>query len=439
MNCSNCNAEITLTDAKFCSTCGKPLNTATGPVGGSQKPATQISIAQDIATASPESHVTGLSVGQIRGEVNITGGHVVLHTSEETNLKLLDSISTEIKAQTAAGIAGAQLPQRMDEANEKLDTLLQLLRERDSAGRQLQGVSAANAYVTRVDLLLKKATLLKIKADQMMLDHVERGKSRVNVRSGQIDLNALMAGFDPRAHDAVLNEARALLDEARSLDPTNTEVLLHLAELLIQVTEDDPSDERRLLYEVQSLLRNPKDDTERFRLAQATFLLSTSHDPVDTDSLSDARAMFHALGRTDWTRHCDDLLESTGHFVQQQSFGNSWDGPAASGTTPRGNLPQPFSPIGSWNVQIMDAFGSTLQMSLRPDGSFTANQNVPLTGANLPAEGQWLFNPVNGFLQMHGMIAGFQPFALGIAVQGWQGNGYYGVGSDGIAYVLRRA
>jgi hypothetical protein len=37
--------------------------------------------------------------------VKITGGQVVLHTSEATNLKLLDSISTEIKAQTAAGIS----------------------------------------------------------------------------------------------------------------------------------------------------------------------------------------------------------------------------------------------------------------------------------------------------------------------------------------------
>lgn len=423
MNCPSCNSEIKNAEAKFCSSCGTKLPELTKP----EKPRTDIAINQDVSTAQAGSDVTGLRVEQVQGEVHIQSNQVVLQASEGTNLKLLESISTEIKTQTAAGVAGSKLPERLDEANDKLDSLLKLLRDRESVGQRLEGVTAAGTRISRVDLLLKKAALLKINAEQMMLDHVERNKGRFDTTPGQVDMEAIFEDFDSAAYDSTLNEAKDLLDEARSLEPSNTEVLLHLAELLIQVTVDDPSDERRVLYEVQSLLRNPKDDVERFRLAQATFLLATSHEPMDTNSLRDAREMFASLGRNDWTRHCDDLLASEGSG-QVTSAGHGMTAP-----------PQQFTPHGAWNVQIMDAFSSTMQMTLNPDGQFAATQYVPAMGTNLQVSGGWFFNPMNSLLQLQGLIGGMQPFMLGITVQGWQGDGFFGVGTDGIAYILRQA
>lgn len=427
MNCPNCKATVPDTTAKFCSSCGTPLAAAAASPPQSR---TNLSVNQTVSSAAAGADVTGLRVGGIQGDVHIQSGQVVLQTSEAVGLKLLDSISTEIQTHTAAGIAGSKVPERLVEANGKLDALLKFMQEREAGGQRLDGVSAAGTHISRVDLLLKKATLLKIQAEQMMLDQVDRKKTRINLASGQVDLNDLFKGFDSQAHDAKLTEAKALLNEARCLDPTNTEVLLHLAELLTQITEDDPSDERRVLYEVQSLLRNPKDDTERFRLAQATFLLATSHEPFDAGSLRDARDMFSKLGRSDWTRHCDELLAAAGGNQPQAPPAQHHGAPAT---------PQQFNPMGSWNVQVMDALGSTMELHLAPDGSFSASQIVPMTGFSLQASGRWAFSPYNTFLQMQGLLNGFKPFMLGIAVQGWQGEAYYGVGTDGIAYLLKRA
>lgn len=435
MNCPSCNSEIRNPEAKFCTSCGAKLSEASE----ADNRRTEITVNQDVSAAQAGSDVIGLRVEEVHGEVHIQSGEVVLQASEGTNLKLLESISTEIKTQTAAGVAGSKLPEKIDEANEKLDSLLNLLRDRETAEQRLDGVTAAGTHITRVELLLKKATLLKINAEQMMLDHVERNKGRIDTSSGQVDMQAVFEDFESPAYDSTLNEARNLLDEARSLEPSNTEVLLHLAELLIQVTVDDPSDERRVLYEVQSLLRNPKDDIERFRLAQATFLLATSHEPMDMNSLSDVREMFASLGRSDWTRHCDDLLASRGSGQARGSHqGSQPNRPDQDGQGMAG-LPLQFMPQGVWNVQIMDSFSSTMHLTLNQNGQFSATQSVPAMNTTVQVSGGWFHNPMNSYLQLQGLIGGIQPFMLGITVQGWQGDGFFGVGTDGIAYILRQA
>ena len=86
----------------------------------------------------------------------------------------------------------------------------------------------------------------------------------------------------------------------------------------------------------------------------------------------------------------------------------------------------------------MDAVGSTMALSLAPNGLFQATQQVPMTGMTLQASGQWAFNPMNALLQLQGSIGPFQPFMLGIFIQGWQGDAFYGVGTDGIAYALSK-
>jgi len=234
-----------------------------------------------------------------------------------------------------------------------------------------------------------------------------------------------------------------LLEEANQLDPTNTEVLLHMAELLIELTPDDPTDEQRLLYRVKQLLREPKDQAEQFRLAQATFLYATTSDPIRFNELSEARELFAKLGKATWVKHCDELLRSTheGGSVSSPSQPDNppWLQPSSPPPTQQAPvLQQVFQPVGRWMVQVGDAVGSTMTLNLAPNGGFEAEQQAGL-GISIKGAGQWVFVPQQRMLQLQGLIGGFQPFMLGITIQAQQNNGYYGVGSDGYGYFLVRA
>jgi hypothetical protein len=97
----------------------------------------------------------------------------------------------------------------------------------------------------------------------------------------------------------------------------------------------------------------------------------------------------------------------------------------------------PFQPVGRWHIQVGDAMGSTMDVNLAPNGTFMAQQTA--MGMNIQAAGQWAFVPQNQMLQLQGLVNGFQPFMLGIVVQGQQGNGYFGVGTDGYPYQFTRS
>jgi hypothetical protein len=101
--------------------------------------------------------------------------------------------------------------------------------------------------------------------------------------------------------------------------------------------------------------------------------------------------------------------------------------------------PQPFQPVGRWRIQVSDAIGSTMMLNLFPNGTFQASQQLGPMGATVQAAGQWIFTPYNNMLQIQGLINGFQPFSLGIAIQGQQGNTYYGTGTDSYGYALSRS
>jgi hypothetical protein len=211
-------------------------------------------------------------------------------------------------------------------------------------------------------------------------------------------------------------------------------VLLNLAQLLIELTPDDPSDEQRLLYRIQRLLSAPKDDTERFRLAQASFLLATRTEPPHAEALRDARQMFEQLGRREWVRQCDDLLRSV-----DASFGSP-PGALPPLVHPAPALPPiaPFQPQGRWFFRLTDGRASVITVDFHPNGMFGAVQQAGPYAPVVQAQGQWLFNPYTHTLQFQGMVNNFTPFMLGIAIQHAQPNGYYGVGTDSCAYFISR-
>jgi hypothetical protein len=379
----------------------------------------------------------------VEGSGNIFGKNVTTienQTNQTINLNLsleaselfgkIAAMKTELRPGEAAGIQGSKTPEDNAEVQKGINEILELLKTPGKSGQFAREIQAGDLRISRVDLLVKKATLLKTEADQMLFDHLERNKNKIEqarARTGQVDLNSVFKDFDETARMSRLKEAYALLQEANELDPTNTEVLLHIAKLLIELTPDDTSDETRILYRIRNLLGSPKDDTERFHLAQATFLLATTSEPMHIESLSDARAMFEKLGRTEWVRQCDDLIAARGRDASYRAM------------EPASALPQMagFQPVGNWHIRVMDAVGSTMLLNINPDSTFQAVQQ--LSGLNIHAVGQWVFNPYNQMLQLQGMVNDFQPFMLGIIIQGQQYNGYNGTGTDGYGYFMTRA
>ncbi|MGQ0604666.1 MAG: hypothetical protein ACT4QE_23550 [Anaerolineales bacterium] len=359
-----------------------------------------------------------IAAGDIVGRDKITQNvYLQVVGSDQAGLvQQIAAIRTELqpKGQTQTGARNLEAMEKsLQEILSKVQTL--------EANKQ---VAAVDGQAARADLLLKRAILFKSDAEQMMLDAVRKNAARQQLPPGQrveIDLGNYLAGFDEGAYEAKLHEAQRQLQEANVLDPGNIETMLHLASVLGQLTTD-PTERERLLYQVQSLLHFPKNDTERFQLAQATYLLAISREPNHPDMLRRARDMFAQLGQTGWVEQCDSILRSLG---------------SGYGTGPGGAPPAPAFQPGRWTIQIGDMVRSVMWLDFYPNGVVQGMQRAGFVQAQL--NGQWGFNPANNWLQVNGFINGFQPFMLSLFFQGLdpQGN-LVAQGGDGLTYWFTR-
>lgn len=219
-------------------------------------------------------------------------------------LKEIVDVSTAFSPSEVAGIQGGKKAQDNEVVLKGIDEIL------EKSGQSAKDIQAGDLKISRVDLLLKKAKLLGAEADQKFFDYcvknLEKVQHRIAVKSqsgssvfdfmvNQDIQKEIYPDYEWTAHMTKIKESYALLKEANELDPTNTEVLLHMASLLIILTPDDTRDEIEILYRIRSLLGYPKDDTERFYLAQATFLLAISM--RNNELLRDARALFEKLAQ----------------------------------------------------------------------------------------------------------------------------------------------
>jgi len=392
----------------------------------------------DVVAATGGSNIVGKEI-TIKGDVN--NYYVTLTPEQMQWMKGIKAMPTEVQPGNAAGIEGGKTaPASSGSQKGNSELMTGILEALEKQGKDATEVAAGDMHFSRVELLMKKAVLLKTDADQMLIDHASKKTARQPGPSFQVDLNKIFADFDESTWTKKLKEAYALLEEANQIDPTDTEVLLHIAQLLIVLTPDDPSDEQRVLYRIQNLLNAPRDDIERFRLAQTTFLLASTRKPMQLDSIRDARLMFDKLGRPEWVRQCDDLLASAGYsplpgsgmpYVQPSP--DRWTNVTAGPVQPAAP-PAVFQPAGRWHVQITD--GTQMSLNLYPNGTFQAIQQV--YGMSIQGTGQWAFSPYNNMLQLQGLINGIQPFMLGIIIQSSQGAGYFGVGTDGHGYTMMR-
>jgi len=403
---------------------------------------------RSIEISKPDGDVIGVGIdgnGNIIGkEITIQGNIIqLINPSSEAVAQFSEiaSIGTEVTTFASGGtLQSSATPREPDKIEKTITELLALLKSSVAKEGELQ---AGAVQFSRVDLLLKKSILIKTEADQMYFDHIGGKASKQTHQysadlSGktQIDLSKLLQGFDDNKHTAKLREAYDLLQEANQIDPANAVVLLHMAQLLIELTPDDPTDEQQLLYRVQKLLHSPQNDTDRFHLAQATFLIATSGDQIHVDSLRDVRDCFLKLGKNEWVRQCDDLLGSYNSSPPPVMNDGQQDPPIINSSQQYQQSVAAFQPVGRWLMRVSDAAGSVLHATMYPDGSFEALQQTNFF--TVQAAGQWIFNPYSKLLQFQGLIGGVQPFMLGIIIQGQQGNGFLALGTDSYTYLLTR-
>jgi len=309
------------------------------------------------------------------------------------------------------GLNSNIIPEDIDDIKQTLNKMADVFEKYDKS----KEIQVADERITKTDLKIKKAILLKTEADQLWFDHVNKRRRELN--RTEHDLTELRQGFDYLNYNRKLNESYTLLEEINKAEPTNTEVLINMAKLLMVLTPDDPTDEEKLLYKVVNLINEPKDDIEKFQLAQANLYLSVSRRPFNHGAIKSARKMFDELGRSEWVAHIDNLINEDG----QNTGGNL-----------QYNNQHNFQVAGKWHVDITDAFRSTMTMDLFPNGGFTAIQQS--FGLNLSANGNWNYDFNARTIYFQGWLNGMQPFLMQITIQNFYNDGFQGIGADGFGY-----
>jgi len=428
MRCPKCGFEDIPARSKFCPECGAGLHAGTGA-------STAITVSQQV---SGGEKVTGLEVGEIQGNVTVVHGNMiqVSNPSPEvlSQLSEFSAISTAIAPKGSPLLAAGAGPDRLRAIEQNVQAILGHIKTAEQQGQRIESVRVGDVEVSRVDLLLKQAILLKAESDQMFLDAVERNKGKLDRTAArvQVDLNDLLTGFDEGAHQAKLEEALGLLKEANRLDPGNAEVLLHLAQVLDQLNPDDSRETQRVLSKAVNLLRPPKGERERFWLAQATFLLATVGENTHPGMLQDARQMFAKLGETSWVWHIDSLLGAGG---VEAGGAEPVPGFAVSATR-EGAAQAGFDPVGQWQCATSD--GLTIWSTYLPNGTCMGQLQPGVFGGPSQFLGQWAFDASSQLLQVQGLLDGSTPFYTVVTIQGAQQGRYFGLGSDGRQYVFTR-
>jgi hypothetical protein len=401
MFCSNCGANLN-DDAKFCHKCGKPtaVNQTEIHTGGGAAVQGDVNVGRDFAG---RDHVT------IEGNVIVIG-----NASDEllAQLKNIKSVSTSLQPEDPSHQTAPQLNARASDAQ----SLLNYFRSVEQKGDSIQEIRAGDQNISKIELLLKQAILLRTDAEQMWFAHMQRHQDKLQAAQwqsvytrSQIDYSDVLRDFDLNGYREKLSEAQALLKEANKIEPTNAEVLLHSAHVYAALNREDKQGVRSIAYRVTQLLNPPKSAQENFWLAQAMVMMSLTAAPPDLTILRGARDKFAQLGETIWVQYCD---------TQAQWIMSS----AAS----------MFQPNGVWQFNAND--GSIAQVTFQPNGVCFGTTQSPIYG-QFQFTGQWQYNPTTRELVTFGsstnMINTFQ-FRTVTQVQGQQQpNVFYGTSNDG--------
>jgi hypothetical protein len=252
-------------------------------------------------------------------------------------------------------------------------------------------------------------------------------------------------------------EASALFYKADEMQPDDPRVAFHMGEIWAHIYPDDLEDAREQFRRAERLLTDATDADSRRLLARTLLARALLTDPPNEKLLMRAGELADALNDTILLGRIEqavDRVASSGtdtfgkpsteaKGTEQFSFDGWRPDPAAAAERhnvhdPNWRPPAPddFNPVGRWNIQVQDMVGSRLFVEFAANGSFQMLQQVGMY--QVPVNGSWMFNPQTRQLALQGVINTFQPFILAITIHSAIPNGYAGMGSDGIGYVLTR-
>jgi hypothetical protein len=373
-------------------------------------------------------------------KVHVEHQHNTIHiTAGEDTQELLRAISgmnTELVISSQKKAPDDAPPGEAGDVKAAIGELTRIAREIQKQGTEVRDIQSGNLRISKTELLFKKAILLKSEADELLMEQFsENNEKFAELRASkeetfEIDLADYLYRFDEKAYEEKLREASALLTEANKLDPSNVEILLHLAQVTGLLEPDHPEKERKLLSRVLNLLRNPKTDAEWFHKAEATFLLATAGDETHPELLNDARNMFKRLHRDDWVRQCDDILAGLGNIPEMANTG------FAQAHAQNQPTRFQFHPTGRWHVQVSE--GSIMDLQLYPNGFAQGTQQNNMIFLHAAFTGQWTFIPHSNMLQIQGYVNNSFPFFLSVAIQQERQGIFTGTGMDGHSYTFSR-
>lgn len=458
MFCSECGEKVVAT-AKFCANCGARIGPGAAPAAAPAAvapaappapaaPAKSVVVSGDVRAENVSGgDVAGVRVEQVSAEkVQFQANVIQVKLSDEQVALLARAQALPTEVQTPSSVEKiSQVAGDLSAMRRSVDEVLARMAQAEAQGRVAQAAQAGDVRVRRTDLLVKKAILLETEAQEMVFDQGRKWREAQERRGGmgqrggaQIDLADFFGGIDQKEYSRKLAEAHALFEEASRLEPANTEILLHLYQISGTIGADARTREQ-ILYRIGSLLRDPKNDMERFHLAQAMFLGAASQEPVQIEQIRTARGMFERLGRADWVKLCDEHL-SPAQNARGGGGGMAGGGMASGGMAPHGTAPAgfggpAFKPVGAWRVA--DSVGGILVVELRADGQLQGGyQAGPL--ANAQIGGRWGFDAVRQLLQIQAVLNGYMPLANVIAIRGMQGGMYVGEDGNGMMFYLQR-
>ena len=304
--CPHCQFSQISEGSRFCPNCGGKI--AETVVPPAESPATTMQVKQDVGKIEEGAKAIGAEIGQIEGSLTVVNGTVIqVHDPSPEFLKHLEEfngISVEMQPGKSQAAASAAVGRRLDTVESSIQAVMDQVRQAETQGHKVEHLQAGDVQVSRVELLVKQAILLQAEGEQMMLEQMgkqQESPEQSNAQGGgqfEIDVAEPLKGFDWQAYTDKLKQAYELLVEANALEPTNANVLLLQAKLAAELEHDDEAG--RLLYKVMKLVENPKNEQEKFWLAQALYLSSVQKDAINEGMLRQARQLFEQLGRTSW-------------------------------------------------------------------------------------------------------------------------------------------
>jgi hypothetical protein len=334
------------------------------------------------------------------------------------------------------------------------------LRSAEASGQTVDAVQAGVVRVSKVELLLKRAAVVKAEAAQMMTENVQAKQPELQAlqprfqRATWSDPGAmeglqreqesiLWRDFDEEGFRAKLSEARDLLNEALTLEDTNTEALLQLAELLMALTPDDVSDEERVLTRAHALLSHASTEDDRFKQAQALMLSAqslalkhqrTAPGPELTGAvqtcvaaLTEARDQFRRLERTMWATMADQMLQglqgAAAAMGSPPATSPASPSPPFAAPAPVWGQPAPpaayaapysFQPAGQWSVNVSIAGVPTESAYLAM--GYDQSMQATVSPSGMTIQGRWDFMPVTATLVLQGVANGMIPYGLQLQI-----------------------